>query len=198
MSMHRHLFRQAGARAAVLCLGGLAVAAAAGPGAERVGGCATQVREGGLPAIEDSLAQAAMNELLAPKPGHDGTPSCRRLGVNAALFLQIGAVDSLADSLWQGISGQVTDRLRSGTLILAQRSALLRTTGPCFPPFHVDFRACGDSTRVRGFIDSLVVMNWDEWTAAPERKARDLFISAGMSLQQMDTVVDLRHEESAR
>jgi len=178
-------------------LGCLCTAAADSPGpgdAQRVGGCRTSEREYGLPSFTDSSGVAAIRGLLAPSTAPRAGESCLLPPGAAPLFVQLGAVDNLADSLWRAVAEQVTVRMRESGLAFAQRSALLHTTGPCFPPFHIDFQAYGDSARVIGFLDSLRVDTWAGFAIAAERRRRDLFLAAGMSLQLMEWVIDLEQK----
>jgi len=175
------------------CAGTRAGERTGGPPA--IGGCRTESREYGLPAFTDSLAEATVRALLTPRRDSASPDEVHgRVPPGAApLFLQIGAVDCPADSTWRGIAGQVTDRIQAAGISLARRSALRETSGPCFPPFHVDFEAWAESTLVAAFLDSLVAWSWPGFHRTGVRAERDLFITAGMSLQQMDRVVDLRH-----
>jgi hypothetical protein len=179
----------------VVLLGCLCAAAAADSpcsgDAQRVGGCRTSAREYGLPSFTDSLGVAAIRGLLTPSTAPRAGEACLLPPGTAPLFAQLGAVDHVADSLWRAMAEQVTVRLRESGLALAQRSALLHTTGPCFPPLHIDFQAYGDSARVIGFLDSLRVSTWTGFEIAAERRRRDLFLAAGMSLQLMEWVIDL-------
>ncbi|MCK4411920.1 MAG: hypothetical protein KAY32_00115 [Candidatus Eisenbacteria sp.] len=174
-----------------IALGTLATSTAKG-GVPRVGGCRTVERAYGLPALTDSVAHAATQELLAPGAPERERPLCRALGVTTPLFVQVGAVDSLDDRLWASVAGRIGEKLAADGVHLAMRSGLRHTTGPCFPPFHVDLRACGDSASVAVFLDELDGLAWEGLLPADDHGERVLFVSAGTSLQLMDHVVHLR------
>ena len=174
-------------------LGGMAITwAHEVPSVERLGGCQTTERVCGLPALSDTLADAALSELMAPGMGPKVGEACRAIGVDTPLFVQIGALDSLQGKTWVAISNQVTALLISSGARIAGRSLLRHTIGPCFPPNHIDFRACGDSVFVRSFLDALAQTGWEGFSPAPVRRERKLFITAGTSLQLMDAIVDLK------
>lgn len=160
--------------------------------AQRLGGCQTTAHDFGLPAVADSLVLSALGELMAPGMGPKTGPHCRQLGADTPLFAQIGAVDSLPNEAWVDIAGQLTAQLETGGVRIGERSQLRHTTGPCFPPYHVDFRGVADSASVAAFLSALPRIAWDGFVATAERSERRFFITAGMSLQQMDIVVDLR------
>ncbi len=158
---------------------------------QRLGGCQTTVQSSGLPALSDSLATAAVAELLTPGSGPRRGPACRSLGVELPVFAQIGALDSLNDETWRAISEQLTQRIADAGLRLAERSALRLTTGTCFPPYHVDFRACADSAAAGRFLADLGDVAWDGFAFAEDRRTRRLFVIAGLSMQLMSTAVNL-------
>ena len=155
-----------------------------------MGGCRTETRDFGLPAYSDSLAETVVRALLAPRPG-GGRPGSTPPGATP-LFVQIGSVDSLGDPVWQAIAAQVTGRLQRAGASIGRRTALLKTTGPCFPPYHVDFEGWADSSDAAAFLDSLAVASWEGFAPVERRSARSLFVQAGTSLQQLDRVIDLR------
>lgn len=157
-----------------------------------VGGCKTTERVYGVPALQDSLARAALDELMAPGVGPKTGAACRRLGVDAPLFVRLGAVNPVADSLWESVAERVTDRLCQAGCRIAGRSLLRHTTGTCFPPYHVDFDAVGDSAQVAGFLHQLTRGPWGPLEVTSHREERVLFLTAGCSLSVMDVVVDLR------
>ena len=169
--------------------GCLAAGAADPPAPRKLGGCHTEAQPYGLKAIEDSLAQAAVAELLAPGGGPGA--ACARLGVDTPLFLQIGAIAPLPAIAWRATALSLSERLRAAGLHLAQRSLLRHTTGPCFPPYHVDLRACGTADAVAAWLAALPDEPWPGAEPA-ERRARDLFLTAGRSLQASDATLDLR------
>jgi hypothetical protein len=188
-------------RRTILKVAGIAVLAAAGcaPGRaaraqepRAIGGCRTVEVRYGLSAWGDSAAVRALQELIAPGAGERVGPACRDLGVDAPLFARVGAVDPPADTLWAHAVRRVGEIMDSSGLRLASRSLLRHTTGTCFPPYHVDLEAVGDTAQVRGFLERLSTARWDPWVVAPERRERRLMVTAGMGLQSMDTVVDLR------
>ncbi len=158
----------------------------------RVGGCQTTERAYGLAAFSDSAAQAALVELLAPGEGPRGGPACERLGVDTPLFAQVGSVAPLADSEWVAAVEAVGARIDSCGLALAERSLLAHTTGPCFPPYHVDLRACGTEAQVARFLDRLATGPWGPFVPTDDRSQRKLFVCAGRNLSIMNSVVDLR------
>jgi hypothetical protein len=181
----------------------VALCACAGPSAtaeppHRLGGCQTTQRDYGLPGCADSLAVLAVDELLAPGVGPRTGPACRALAVDTPLFLQIGAIDPPADTLWVGLSRALCERIEAAQLRLASRTLLSHTTGTCFPPYHVDLRACGDSARVAAFLRDLPGAAWPGFTRAGARAQREVFISAGVSLQGMTVAVDLRRDAVER
>lgn len=163
-----------------------------GMGQYILGGCQTTEREYGLPVLCDTLAAAAVSELMAPGMGSKVGEACRKIGVEIPMFVQIGAVDSLRDETWRAISQQITARLAASNVHLAERTLLRRTTGPCFPRHHIDFQACGDSSSVRCFLADLTEVPWEGFELTPNRRERTLFVTAGTSLQLMETTVDLR------
>lgn len=179
------------ALAALLVLCACAGLAATGDPPRRLGGCQTTQRAYGLPACADSLALLAVDELLAPGAGPRSGPACRALAVDTPLFLQIGAVDPPADTLWARLSRALSARIEAAHLRLAARTLLSHTTGTCFPPYHVDLRACGDSARVAAFLRDLPDAAWPGFTRVEARAQREVFISAGVSLQGMTAAVDL-------
>jgi hypothetical protein len=170
----------------------VACAAACAQPPQTVGGCRTTEREYGLPARADSLALLALGELTAPGMGEKTGPAARRLGADTPLFITIGAVDPLADTLWARAAERLDSLLAGRGMRLAARSGLRHTTGPCFPPYHVDLRAVSDSARVDGFRRALPLASWGPLAVTAERARRVMFVTAGASLQSMDTVVDLR------
>jgi hypothetical protein len=135
---------------------------------------------------------AAKAELVAPGRGPKTGPACRALGVDTPLYAQVGALDSLADETWRSIATQVTARMAAAGVHLAERTGLQHTTGTCFPPYHVDFRACADSSAARLFLKELTSSAWEGFTATGNRRERRLFVTAGLSLQLLDTTVDLK------
>jgi hypothetical protein len=149
----------------------------------RVGGCQTSEREYGLAAAFDSAAVAAVEELNAPGEGPKAGPACKRLGVDAPLFAQIGSVDPLEDAQWVAAAKVLGARMDSCGLVLAERSLLRHTTGPCFPPYHIDLRACGREAEVARFLEQLAAGSWGAFTPTSDRGQRRLLIN---------TVVDLR------
>jgi hypothetical protein len=182
------------ARPGVFLLAALFAALANGAAEEphRLGGCRTVERELGTRASPDTLAVGALAELTAPGMGPKAGPICRRLGVDAPLFVSIGAVDEQPDSTWMRVADQVGDRMRGGGLHMASRSPLRHTTGTCFPPYHIDFEAVGDSARVGGFLARMARASWEPLIVAERRQERVIFIAAGLNRQSMDTVVDLK------
>jgi hypothetical protein len=175
---------------AAVAVAGLATAAAEEP--HHVGGCHTVEREFGLPALRDSLAIRAFGELTAPGSGPKTGPACRQLAVDAPLFVTIGAVTEPADSTWVRIASHVTARMLRCEIRLATRSSLRCTSGTCFPPYHVEFEAVGDSTQVGEFLKELTGGSWDPLVITPRRAERTLFVAAGVSRETLDTVVDLK------
>lgn len=171
-----------------------------------VGGCQTVGEAYGLAAFSDSAAVEAVRRALSPAPAeaHGATgeqpPSGRTSADSEAarivpLFVQIGAVDSPDKRDAKSLAQQLSDRLGTGGLTLASRTLLLHTSGPCFPPYHIDFQAWGDSLAVGAFLDSLPHVPWEGFAPAKERSQRDVFVSAGTSLQAMDDFVDLKREK---
>ncbi len=158
----------------------------------RVGGCQTSEREYGLAAMTDSAAAAAVNELIAPGEGPKGGAACERLGVDAPLFAQIGTVGALADSEWVAVAKALGVLMDSCGLVLAERSLLRHTIGPCFPPYHIDLRACGRTEQVARFLARLAEGPYGPFTPAARREERRLFVSAGRNMSLMNTVVDLK------
>jgi hypothetical protein len=173
---------------------GLAWAVAGAQTPSRIGGCRTTERDFGPPgaARVDSAAALALDELTAPGPDSKVGPACRRLGVDTPLFVSLGAVDPIADTLWTRAVERVDSLLRRSGAHRIAISPLRHTTGPCFPPYHVEMPAVGDSASVAAFLRGLPMAPWGPFVATPERGARILFVSAGTSRQSMDTVVDLR------
>lgn len=169
---------------------GLAIAAAEGP--HLVGGCRTVEREFGLPALQDSSAVRAFDELIAPGMGPKAGPACRQLRVDAPLFVTIGAVTEPADSIWVRVASHVTARMLRCEIRPATRSPLRCTSGTCFPPYHVDFEAVGDSAQVSEFLKELTGGPWDPLIITSRRAERTLFVAAGVSRETLDTVVDLK------
>jgi hypothetical protein len=169
-----------------------ACAAACAQPPQMVGGCRTTEREYGLPACADSLALLALGELTAPGMGEKSGPAARRLGVDTPLFITIGAVDPVADTLWVRAAQSLDGLLARGGVRLAARSGVRLSTGPCVPPYHVDLRAVSDSARVVDFRRALALAPWGPLAVTPERALRVMFVTAGTSLQSEDTVVDLR------
>jgi hypothetical protein len=161
-------------------------------GLVRVGGCRTSEREYGLPALADSAEQAALAELLAPGEGVKAGPACGRLAVDTPLFAQVGSVAPLEDAEWVAAVQILGARMDSCGLVHAERSLLAHTTGPCFPPYHVDLRACGTEAQVARFLDGLAAGPWGRFEPTDDRSQRRLFICAGRNLSLMDSVVDLR------
>ena len=185
--------RAAGWSAAALLA--LAIASLTIAGAEEphlVGGCRTVEREFGLPALRDSLAIRAFDELIAPGSGPKTGPACRQLRVDAPLFVTIGAVAEPADSIWVRVASHIADRMLRCEIRPATRSALRCTTGPCFPPYHVEFEAVGDSAQVGEFLDELTSGSWDPLVITSRRAERTLFVAAGVSRESLNTVVDLK------
>lgn len=168
--------------------------AVTGEAPRRLGGCQTTQRAYGLTGFADSLATLAIEELLAPGVGSRTGPACRALAVDTPLFLEIGAIDPPADTLWVRLSRALSERVEAAQLRLASRALLSHTTGTCFPPYHVDLRACGDSAHVAAFLRDLPDAVWPGFTRAGERTQREVFISAGVSLQGMTVAVDLRRD----
>jgi hypothetical protein len=168
------------------------------PPVRRLGGCQTTRRAYGLPEATDSLAAGAVDELLAPGEGPKPGPFCRALGADTPLFVEIGAVDSLADQVWAGLAGAATSRIAECELHLAERTLLGHTTGPCFPPYHVELRACGDSASVAAFLETLGAVSWPALTGAQKPSEREIFVEAGTSLQFMPYRVDLRRVPDTR
>ncbi len=158
----------------------------------RVGGCQTTEREYGLPRLFDSAAEAAVLELLAPGPSRKGGAACRRLGVDTAVFAQVGAVDSLPDTIWVAAAARLTGILQAQGIHVAGRSLLLHTTGTCFPPHHVDLRACADSARAAAFLEGLAGTVWPNLVVADRPQDRVLFVAAGTNLSQMDWILNLK------
>lgn len=158
----------------------------------RVGGCNTTERDFGLPPIANERAQEAVAELLAPGMGPKSGPACRALVVDTPCFLQIGAVDSQANEVWRNLAEQITALTKAGGLHLAERSLLRHTTGPCFPPYHVDFRAVGSAEAVARFRADLTEQKWKGFIPASTRGERSLFISAGVNLSMMEPCGDLQ------
>lgn len=154
----------------------------------RLGGCRTTWRAYGLPAQSDSLALKALGEILRGGSGGGGAcaerggPACRRLGVDTPLFIQVGALDLPADSVWVSAVRTVGVLLERTGVRLAERTLLGLTSGPCFPPHHVDLRACGDSLAVAAFLDALPREPWPGCRPAKPGARRDLLLSAGTSL----------------
>jgi hypothetical protein len=180
--------------AALVALCACAGLAATGESPRRLGGCQTTQRVYGLPACTDSLAMLAIDELLAPGVGPRTGPACRALAVDTPLFLQVGAIDPPADTLWVELSRALSARVEAAQLRLASRTLLSHTTGTCFPPYHVDLRACGDSAQVAAFLRDLPDAAWPGFTRAGVRAQREVFISAGVSLQGMAVAIDLRRD----
>jgi hypothetical protein len=176
----------------MLSLVGFAVMLDEGCEAQRLGGCRTTEREYGLAAVQDSLSEAAVAELMAPGMGSKVGDVCRTIGVDTPLFAQIGAVDLLPDETWVSISSQLTALLDECGVRIATRSLLRHTTGTCFPPHHVDFRASGDSSAVAAFLRHFPQAPWEGFAATEKRSERRLFITAGTSLQLMNIGVDLK------
>jgi len=158
----------------------------------RVGGCQTSEREYGLAFASDSAAVAAVGELIAPGEGPKGGPACARLGVDTPLFVQIGSVAPLADAEWIAAAQALGARMDSCGLVLAERSLLRHTTGPCFPPYHIDLRACGREAQVARFLVHLTDRPWGRFEPTAERGQRRLMICAGRNMSLMNTVVDLK------
>lgn len=171
-------------------IAGGAIAAAEEP--HLVGGCRTVEREFGLPAWRDSVAVRALTELTAPGTGPKTGPACERLHVDAPLFVTLGAVSEPDDSLWVQAASQVFARMRHCEILPATRSLLRCTRGPCFPPFHVEFEAVGDSAQVNEFLKELAAGAWDPLAITSRRAERVLFVAAGMSRETLDRVVDLK------
>ncbi|MBD3236855.1 MAG: hypothetical protein GF330_09135 [Candidatus Eisenbacteria bacterium] len=159
--------------------------------AQRLGGCETRERAYGLAAMRDSVALAALAELMAPGMGPKSGPHARALGADSPFFAQAGAVDSLPDGDWVAIAEALTARIATYGIHLAERSLLRHTTGPCFPPHHIDFRGVADSAAAQSFLADLPQMAWEGFAPAARRSERRLLITAGLSLQQMDVAVDL-------
>jgi len=158
----------------------------------RVGGCQTSEREYGLAALADSAAVAAVNELIAPGEGPKGGPVCERLEVDTPLFVQIGSVSPLADSEWVAVVHVLGAQMDSCGIVFAERSLLRHTTGPCFPPYHIDLRACGREAQVARFLERLATGPWGRFEPTSEREERRLFVCAGRNLSLLNTVVDLK------
>jgi len=158
----------------------------------RLGGCETTRREYGWPPARDSLALAALEELLVPGPASRTGPACRRLGVEAPLFVTIGAVDPPPDSLWASLARQVSAALDGARVRTAERTLLGHTTGPCFPPYHLDIRACGDSAAVGAFLKALPGAAWQGFAVAGEAREREFLLTAGTSLQSPSVTLGLR------
>jgi len=158
----------------------------------RMGGCQTREMAYGLPAARDSLAAAAVEELLAPGMGPKVGEACRQLGVDAPLFVKIGAVELHADSQWVALASQLTAAIKHAGIRIAERSQLAHTTGTCFPPYHIDFRACGDSASVGRFLAGLARLEWEGFQPTDDRRTRRYFVSAGWSLAGTDAIVDLK------
>jgi hypothetical protein len=185
--------RAAGVSAVALmavAIAGLAIAAAEEP--HFVGGCRTVEREFGLPALRDSLAIRALEELTAPGSGPKTGPACRQLRVAAPLFVTIGAVTEPADSIWVRAASHVADRMLRCEIRPATRSRLRCTSGTCFPPYHVEFEAVGDSAQVSEFLKELTCGPWDPLVITSRRAERTLFVAAGTSRESLNTVVDLK------
>jgi hypothetical protein len=168
----------------------------AGGGLMRMGGCQTTPEEYGLPALSDSLGLLAFEELMAPGQGPRTGPASDQLEVDGVLFLQAGAIVRGEKQAWVTLAGHVTRRLREAGIVLASRSALLHTTGTCFPPYHVDFRAVGRSPVIDAFVRSLADQAWDGFAPTPIRSERSHFLTAGRSLQQSDVVIDLIRKDT--
>jgi len=157
-----------------------------------VGGCQTEERDFGLPALRDSVAIRALEELTAPGEGPKMGPTCRALHVDAPLFVTIGAVAAPPDSLWALVATRVTERMQRCAIRPATRSLLRVTRGPCFPPHHVEFEAVGDSVQVEEFLKEMSSEPWDPMIITTRRAERTLFVAAGISRESLNTVVDLR------
>ncbi len=177
---------------AALCLAALS---SAGGTVARLGGCETTEAAYGLDALADSVAQGAIDELLSPGEGLKTGPHCRQLMVQTPLFLKIGAVEEGPAEAWASLAGQVTECLGEFDLHLAERSLLRHTTGTCFPPYHVDFRAVGAAGAVDALLVHLGTLEWEGFVRVEDRRSRTHFLSAGRSLQLTETVVDLLHRE---
>ncbi len=158
----------------------------------RLGGCQTRELAYGLPAISDSLAAAAVEELLAPGKGPKTGAACRQLEVDALLFVKIGAVERQTDEQWIALAKQLTVALEQAGIRIAGRSQLAHTTGTCFPPYHIDFQACGDSVSVGRCLAGLPKAEWEGFQPTDERRIRRFFVSAGRSLASTDAIVDLK------
>jgi hypothetical protein len=144
-----------------------------------------------LAPVRDSLALAAVDELLSPGPAGQSGSACRLLSVDTPLFAQLGAVDPPADSVWCAAAARLGDLAESLGVRLAERSLLGHTTGPCFPPYHVDLRACGDSAAVAAFLEILPRAGWPGFRVAAAGAARTLLLSAGTSLQSPEVSLGL-------
>ncbi len=167
-----------------LLAGGLLMASGKeDPGEQKriVGGCHTSEHDYGLPAIADSLAAADLDAAL-----HG------RASGKSPLFVQIGSVKEMAAECWISLGRQLTSLITEGGLRLASRSLLRHTTGTCFPPYHVDLEAVGDTAAVARFLEILPSHRWEGFEVAAQRSERDCFISAGRSREMMNTVVDLK------
>lgn len=161
--------------------------------AQTVGGCQTSEREYGLPTLADSLAQAALGELMGPSVArHEESPEIRALGIDTPFFAQIGAVVPPPDSAWIALASQLTKEISDHGLRIAQRSLLRHTTGTCFPPYHVDLQAVGDSAAAASFLSDLPKMIWQGFVPTQNRSERIFFIAAGTSMELMNAVVDLK------
>lgn len=157
-----------------------------------MGGCQTKELDFGLPPLAEERAQRAVAELLEPGTGPKTGPACRELGVDTPCFVQIGAVAEQDEEIWQSLAEQVTTLLKTHGLHLAERSRLRHTTGPCFPPYHVDFRAVGTAEAVTRCRAELGEQKWKGFLPAATRGERSLFLAAGTNLSMMEPCGDLK------
>jgi len=157
-----------------------------------LGGCRTSEHEYGLEAYTDTAAVAALEELIAPGTGPKAGAACRRLGVDAPFFVRLGAIDSVSAPRWATLARQVTTALGASGVHIAERSLLRHTVGPCFPPYHIDFRTCGPAGAVADVLEAWPNREWQGFVRAASRGERLVWISAGTSLQRIATVVELR------